>query len=194
MSGCIVDNCDRKYLAKGLCGKHYQANTKYGHPLATARELKFSDRFWSKVDKSGDCWLWMASTSSNGYGQFSTRGQNESLEPAHRVAYRLTSGSIPTGKHLDHICHNIRCVNPGHLRPVTPKQNLENLAGAHRDSKTGVRGVSQLANGSYRASACSEGRRYYAGTFPTLAEAASAATALRNRLFTHNDADRMATK
>jgi hypothetical protein len=29
-----------------------------------------SDRFWRHVDKTEDCWLWTASTTHNGYGQF----------------------------------------------------------------------------------------------------------------------------
>ena len=28
------------------------------------------ERFWSKVDKSGDCWLWTASCARSGYGQY----------------------------------------------------------------------------------------------------------------------------
>lgn len=27
-----------------------------------------SDRFWSKVDKSGDCWKWIAAKDDGGYG------------------------------------------------------------------------------------------------------------------------------
>lgn len=193
MKTCSVEGCDRRHLAKDLCGKHYQANAKYGHPLRTARELKFNDRFWAKVDKSGTCWLWTASTFGNGYGQFNSRGRSGSPEPAHRVAYRLTKGEIPEGMHLDHICHTILCVRPDHLRPVTRKQNLENLSGAHRDSRTGARGVMQTPAGTYQASACSFGRTYYAGTFTTIPEAAEAARQLRLRIHTHNTIDRMAS-
>src|SRR5450756_1818007 len=28
------------------------------------------ERFWPKVDKSGDCWLWMATKLPRGYGKF----------------------------------------------------------------------------------------------------------------------------
>jgi hypothetical protein len=38
----------------------------------------------------------------------------------------------------------------------------------------------------------SGGQRYYAGYFSNVEEAAEAAKALRNRVFTHNDADRRA--
>lgn len=192
MKICSVEGCERKHLAKGMCGKHWQANSKYGDPLATAAALGLADRFWSKVDKSGECWIWTASLTSTGYGQFS-RSRRLGPEGAHRVSYRLTYGSIPEGKHLDHRCHNTLCVRPDHLRPVTPKQNLENLAGAHRDSKTGVRGVTLAPSGTYRVAAFSNGTRRQVSGFISLEEAERAAIELRNELMTHNDADRMAS-
>ena len=27
-------------------------------------------RFWSKVDKSGDCWIWIGYIDKDGYGSF----------------------------------------------------------------------------------------------------------------------------
>ncbi len=47
-------------------------------------------RFWSKVDKTGDCWLWQHTTNSKGYGQISF---NKRTYPAHRLACRRV-GSI----------------------------------------------------------------------------------------------------
>ncbi len=32
---------------------------------------KVEDRFWDKVDKTKDCWEWIANLSWNGYGIFS---------------------------------------------------------------------------------------------------------------------------
>jgi hypothetical protein len=40
-----------------------------------------------------------------------------------------------------HRCHNRACVGLQHLRPASNKQNNENLPGAQRNSKSGVRGV-----------------------------------------------------
>jgi hypothetical protein len=40
-----------------------------------------------------------------------------------------------------HRCHNRACVRQQHLRPASNKQNNENLPGAQRNSKSGVRGV-----------------------------------------------------
>ncbi len=78
------------------------------------------ERFWSKVDKSGSCWVWTASRNS-GYGQFAIRTGTPVL--AHRVAWELTRGPVPEGMQLDHLCRNRLCVNPDHLEPVTNRQN-----------------------------------------------------------------------
>ena len=97
-------------------------------------------RFWEKVDLSGDCWMWRASTYANGYGQFTVLGVPFK---AHRWAYQMLVGRIPTGMQLDHVCHtraencvsddtclHRRCVNPAHLEPVTPRENTRRGQGA----------------------------------------------------------------
>jgi hypothetical protein len=79
-----------------------------------------SERFWSKVDKSGSCWLWLAGKGSHGYGMFDA---GYGMTCAHRVAYELVIGDIPAGLELDHLCRNRVCVNPSHLEPVTSQEN-----------------------------------------------------------------------
>lgn len=80
------------------------------------------DRFWAKVDQSGDCWLWTAATSAKGYGQFrASRGASQVA--AHRYAYMDLVGPIPDGLALDHLCRVRNCVNPAHLEPVTTAEN-----------------------------------------------------------------------
>jgi hypothetical protein len=105
------------------------------------------ERFWSKVDKTDDCWLWTAST-NKGYGHF---GEGRRTLDAHRWSYEQFVGPIPAGKVLDHVCHSRdaancttwsecqhrRCVNPAHLEPVTQRVNtLRGNAGAWNAVKT----------------------------------------------------------
>ncbi|UYM26589.1 HNH endonuclease [Arthrobacter phage Bauer] len=110
---------------------------------------------------------------------------------AHRYSWELVHGTIPDGKHLDHMCHNQACVNPDHLRVVDNKQNHENFKGAFSTSRTGVRGVSwDKSRGLYRAAVVHNYKQVQVGRFATLEEAEAAVKAKRLELFTHNLLDR----
>jgi hypothetical protein len=79
------------------------------------------DRFWPKVNKTSECWLWTAAVSKTGYGKF---GIGYRTRGAHRVAYELIVGPIPEGLTLDHLCRTPLCVNPAHLEPVPIAENI----------------------------------------------------------------------
>jgi hypothetical protein len=71
-------------------------------------------RFWSKVEKTDDCWLWRAGTrrKDEGYGQFFLNGKPES---AHRVSLMLNGVILSENDVVAHRCDNPPCVNPDHL-------------------------------------------------------------------------------
>lgn len=150
------------------------------------------ERFWEKVDRSGDCWLWTGCVDSQGYGKFARGGKYGGAISAHQFAYELVMGPLPAGQELDHrhTCPK-NCVRLGHLRLVPHKQNMENLAGAYVNSRSGVRGVFwDKQRNKWKVKVGHYGKQYYGGYWDTLIQAEAAAIALRNQLFTHNDADR----
>ena len=81
------------------------------------------ERFWSKVDVRGpdECWLWLASTTRNGYGQF----RDGKMHKAHRYAWELANGRpVAEGLTVHHTCEVKACVNPSHLVEMSYRDNI----------------------------------------------------------------------
>lgn len=101
MTSCTVTDCAGKYVARGLCAKHYQRAVKSGD-LTTAGKtwkrgrIQHQDgtacvgdrcasciaRFLANVDKTPGCWEWTGSTRRR-YGRFRYQGR---WHGAHRLA------------------------------------------------------------------------------------------------------------
>lgn len=93
------------------------------------------ERFWSKVDKTDGCWLWIANKTPAGYGKVKIAGKTKL---AHRVSYELTYGKrIPKNRIILHQCDNPSCVKPEHLSIGTQKQNIRDMITKHRDQMVG---------------------------------------------------------
>ena len=108
------------------CARHYGSRGPRPHlrrPMA--------DRFWPKVNKiSGvwwngtECWVWVASFGSTGYGQIH---DGTRLIGAHVASYRIAFGAIPDGLWVLHRCDNPACVRPDHLFLGTRIDNVHDM-------------------------------------------------------------------
>lgn len=184
---CEIPGCERKHYCRGWCVLHYRRWTHFGDALHEPSYPTPEERFWANVEKGEHCWEWTGELGISGYGRFNI---GRAKVVAHRLSYEWAKGEIPSGLEVDHRCHNRRCVNPGHLRAVTRKQNQEHRLGAQKISSSGVRGVVRNRN-RWATEVTHHGKTYTAGQFADIREAQAAVIKLRNRLFTHNDVDRL---
>jgi hypothetical protein len=88
-------------------------------------------RFWSKIDKSGECWLWTGALYKTGYGHVRI---NRHDYRAHRIVYELLKGPIPEGLFVCHTCDVRRCVRPEHLWLGTTGDNTRDASAKGRMS------------------------------------------------------------
>jgi hypothetical protein len=68
------------------------------------------------------CWLWTGCLDPSGYGQIRINGR---LHLVHKLSYQIFKGVLPPPHLLilHHRCRNSICVNPEHLKLVTPSQH-----------------------------------------------------------------------
>ncbi len=102
------------------------------------------ERFFQKVSKTDNCWLWLANKDNDGYGRIKIKGKTLL---AHRVSWNIHFGQIPEEMNVLHRCDNPPCVNPLHLFLGTVLDNVRD-----RDSKG--------RNGYSRRTHCPSGHEY----------------------------------
>lgn len=119
---CLTCHRSTVLPARSLCRPCYEVHRRSGTLDAVTPKATAVERFWTKIQRDADgCWLWTANINNGGYGTFHNGDRDVK---AHRYAYELMVGPIPEGLVIDHLCRVRRCVNPGHLDPVTAEENV----------------------------------------------------------------------
>ncbi len=138
-----------KKLCECGCGKetgvythtHAKFGIKKGAPTRFLRNHRakigrpVAEKFFEKVDKNGpipayrpdlgQCWIWIAALDTDGYGMMMIKeGMEWRTHGAHVISWMVAGYKTQSGKELDHLCRNIKCVNPAHLELVTHKENM----------------------------------------------------------------------
>lgn len=125
---------ERTYATCDFCGKSFRTQphragngrgkycskrcTYAGWDRDARSEQSVTDRLSKHVVKSDTCWEWQGTMFAGKYPYFSQKQDNGkyTVRFVHRITYELHVGPIPHGKQLTRTCHNLRCVNPEHIK------------------------------------------------------------------------------
>lgn len=178
---CSIDGCEKPVHARGWCHKHYKRWQVHGDPNHLKRTYSSPyELLKERVEWQGSCLVWTWGLSDQGYGAFTL---NKTSYYAHRVAWEAQKGPIPEGMTVDHMCFNRKCVNIGHLRLLTHRENTQHRLVANYRNTSGYRGVWwNESNKGFCAVVHSMGETYYLGTFKDPREAGIVAAQKRRDL------------
>jgi hypothetical protein len=73
-------------------------------------------------EPNSGCLIWLGCIDRHGHARARVNGKP--YQHVARVAYECVHGKIPAGLVIDHLCRVRCCVNPNHLEPVTPRENV----------------------------------------------------------------------
>lgn len=95
------------------------------------REMTLAERLQarSRDEPSTGCRIWTGPVTKSSHALISFRGR---VIGAHRAAWELVHGQVPTGLVVRHACHNPRCIAVAHLSLGTAKDNAEDRSAAGR--------------------------------------------------------------
>ena len=157
---------------KSLILKELLLESSYGSGVGQTNQASVSSRrnnnspsfaadFWSNVDQSTECWLWVGKTTYHGYGYFWIPTEFRT-QHAHRIAWTLKHGPVPAGLKVLHRCDVRACCNPSHLFLGTQLDNMRDMAAKGRRSPHAHARKGRKFSADHRAALSAAQRARYA--------------------------------
>lgn len=102
------------------------------------------ERFFERVEKSENCWIWLGARKDSGYGNFHLG--NLKYRRAHKFSWEMHFGKVPDGLLVLHKCDNPICVKPNHLFLGNQKENMADAKKKGRNAFGVKNGRSKLTD------------------------------------------------
>jgi hypothetical protein len=101
-------------------------------PREEARRDRWAARLQARSQPMpSGCTEFRGAHDSKGYGQLMDAEIDQPVK-AHRIAWFVAYGTIPTGMHVLHRCDNPGCINPTHLFLGTNADNIRDMVAKGR--------------------------------------------------------------
>lgn len=148
---CSIPGCGARHSARGYCRFHHTRWYQTGSaltPLANSKKRATNDiqtlRAYLQESRSEPnergCMEWKYAVNGSGYGTKWFKGEKLGAHVLTYIAF-VDEAFAPSRQNLImHECDNRRCLNEKHLRPGTPKENLQDMAAKGRAHKADQRG------------------------------------------------------
>jgi len=89
------------------------------HTLTPTQQEQAHDRLWAgSITSASGCIVWRGKADQNGYCRVRFLGSRVGV---HRLARMAWGRTLTPGWHVHHVCENRRCINPEHLREMSPQ-------------------------------------------------------------------------
>lgn len=111
--------------------------------MHTIKEKEALLRTAGWTETADGCWVINLAGTESGHAQIYV-GQGQPKLSAHRTAYEVWVGDIPSGEGVRHKCDNPPCINPAHLTVGTQADNMRDKVERNRQARGSKHGCAKL--------------------------------------------------